>query len=149
MRWCSVVWKIPGPSFEKLRPNMMNSSDESLNHLFIIFTVYSLFFWHKFMMNVYFLHKENLVNIVFTHNFCILSFWAVLSIFYVISGILVQNNHSSYALFNISDVLVAFSSVLQKTCLLLFVPFWNLRQDQKTKLSSESASELYLVALVV
>jgi hypothetical protein len=39
-----VVQKIPGPTSLKLKPNAMNSSDQSLNHLFMNITVYSLFF---------------------------------------------------------------------------------------------------------
>jgi hypothetical protein len=55
---CTVVQKIPGPTFLKLRPNAMNSSDQSPNHLFKKFAVYSLFFRHKFMMNETFSIKK-------------------------------------------------------------------------------------------
>jgi hypothetical protein len=34
--------KLPEPSFLKLRPNMMNASAQSLNHLSIKFTIYNV-----------------------------------------------------------------------------------------------------------
>jgi hypothetical protein len=39
---CIVMQKIPGPTFLKLRPNMMNSSDQCPNNLFINYAIYSL-----------------------------------------------------------------------------------------------------------
>jgi hypothetical protein len=72
-RRCIVVQKISGPTLLKLRLNAMNWSDQFLIHLFIKFTVDSLFFGHKFMMNDTFSIK-NAVNIIFTSDFCILTF---------------------------------------------------------------------------
>jgi hypothetical protein len=51
MRQCIVVQKTPGYSFLKLSPNAMNSNDQSLSHFLIKFTVYNVFFRHKFGMN--------------------------------------------------------------------------------------------------
>jgi hypothetical protein len=56
---CTIMQKIPGPTFLKLRPNMMNSSEQCLNNLFIKYAVYSLLFWHKF--GTYYTSKLNSV----------------------------------------------------------------------------------------
>jgi hypothetical protein len=48
---CNTVQTIPGPASMKFRPNAMNSSDQSLNHLFTQFRVYSLLLRHMFIMN--------------------------------------------------------------------------------------------------
>jgi hypothetical protein len=46
---CIVVLKILGPTFLKLRPNAMNSSDQSLKHVFMKFTAYG----HLILSHVY------------------------------------------------------------------------------------------------
>jgi hypothetical protein len=85
---------IPKHTFVKLRPNMMN----------LTFTV--CFFRDKFVKNNTF-SITNAVNIVFTCDLCILTFYASMNILYH-SNILVFDKHSSpYILFNISNVLVA------------------------------------------
>lgn len=56
---------MPGPAFLKPRPKAVNSSDQSLNRLFI-----------TIIMNLAFCIK-NAVNIVFTLDVSILCFWAL------------------------------------------------------------------------
>jgi hypothetical protein len=51
MRRCIVAQKIPQSTFLKLWTNAMNSTDQSLNRLFIKFAVYSLFFRKKLTMD--------------------------------------------------------------------------------------------------
>jgi hypothetical protein len=94
----------------KFRPNTMNSSDQSLNHLFIKFTVYSLFFQHKFVMNDIFSIKKCSQHFFLPTIFAVsLSELLVsLDLTKLHSDVLFLNKHSSsYALLDISNVSVA------------------------------------------
>jgi hypothetical protein len=67
--------KIPGPTFLKLRLNMMNSSDQSRTHIFKKkYSLHSVS-QNRFMMNDT-ISIKNAVDIVFTSDFCILNFLA-------------------------------------------------------------------------
>jgi hypothetical protein len=100
---CIVVQKIQGPTFLKLKPNAMNS--RSISESPIKFTVYNVFFRHKFMMNDTFRIKKCSQHCFyprFLHSH-FLSFEPFMH-----SNILVLDEHSSLcALFSISNVSVA------------------------------------------
>lgn len=68
--WCTVVQRrVPGPTFLKLRPNAVNSTDQPLNHLFVKFAFYGLFSGTNSLMNDTFSIK-NAVSIVLTRDSC-------------------------------------------------------------------------------
>jgi hypothetical protein len=48
---CVLLQNIPGPTFLALRHTEPNSSNQSLNNVFITFNVYSLFLGHTFATN--------------------------------------------------------------------------------------------------
>jgi hypothetical protein len=106
----------------------LNSSNQSLSHLFTEFTAVSAF-WYIFLIND--THStKNEANIVITHDYCILTFWAIFNLL-CHSYTLLDKHSSLYALFSISDGSVVVFLILHKTQSMLSVTFLNLWNDKK------------------
>jgi hypothetical protein len=132
MRRCIVVQKIPGPTFLKLRPNAMNKSDQHLSHLFIKFTVFNLFFGHKFVKNYTFSIKK-CSRQCFQPRFLSCNNSRPSLNLLRNSNTLVLDKHfhrTPFSTFQTFQCL--FSTILHKTQSLFFVPFRNLRYDEKS-----------------